>query len=399
MRMLNILKTSFFWFKSRKSRRRVWRWIFSPLFRSVDATLLDAGQLSAKGIHRILVLRPNHRLGNILLITPLIIELERTFPGAEIDVLAAGASALEVLANFSCVRRIYTLPHYLILHLPHVVKTIVPLRYARYDLVVDPIANSHSNRLLLFWMKARRAIGIPATLPAHINSHVNWARVMPSAPQHFATLPVFLVRHALASAHEVDETHYPPLDIRLNQTERRDGQHILKALLKKQSITPGSIIIGVFADASGAKRLAESWWLRFLGVLTQYHSEYAIVEIVPIDRYSRFGDRFPTYYSSSLRKLASVISNLTCFISADGGVMHLACASGTPTIGLFSVTDSAKYEPYGPHNQSLNVAGKNPEEVAQSVICLIATVADDLEKDHSQGNPRRETNRHPVSSD
>ncbi len=392
MRMLNVLKKTSLGFNNRIARRRIWRWILTPLFRSVDATLVDGGQLVDKGIHRILVLRPNHRLGNVLLITPLIIELERTFPGAEIDVLAAGVSAHEVLASFSCVRHIYTLPHYIAAHLLQVVKTIVPLRKARYDLVVDPVASSHSNRLLLFWMKARSAIGIPSTALTDIDSHhVNWARIMPSAPAHFATLPVFMVRHALASAHDIDETHYPSLDIRLTQSERRDGRHIVEALLKRRSVAPGSITIGVFADATGAKRFDEPWWIRFLGVLAQYHPEYAIVEIVPVDRHSRLGNRFPTYYSSSLRKLASVIANLTCFVSADGGVMHLAGASGTPTIGLFSVTDPSKYEPYGHHSQGLNVAGKNPEEVAQSVMAIVDTVMADLEKNRSPGASQRET--------
>ncbi|MDE2497373.1 MAG: hypothetical protein KGK35_06045, partial [Xanthomonadaceae bacterium] len=46
-------------------------------------------------------------------------------------------------------------------------------------------------------------------------------------------------------------------------------------------------------------------------------------------------------------------------------VMHLASASGTPTIGLFSVTDVSKYEPCGRGSRALVTNGKTPEEIAR----------------------------------
>jgi ADP-heptose:LPS heptosyltransferase len=371
--MLSTLTNPIAWLRSRPARRRVWRWLLIPLFRAVDATLLDAGELSAKGVHRILVLRPNHRLGNIILITPLIIELSRAFPGAEIDVLAAGDAALEILANFPCIRRIHTFPRRIAIHLPKVVKTMLRLRSARYDLVIDPVASSHTNRLLLYWLKPRRSAAIPSTPRTYVDRHVNWANVLPSAPRHFATLPVFLVRQALNPGHAGEDAHYPPLDLRLTHAERRDGRAILQAMAKRHSFAPGAIVIGVFADATGAKRLDAGWWLRFLGVLIEHDPRYAVIEFVPVDRRSRLEDRFPTYHSSGLRKLASVISNVSCFFSADGGVMHLACASGAPTIGLFSVTDPEKYGPYAPRNCSLDVARKSPEEAAQAAIAFLET--------------------------
>src|SRR5579863_6242077 len=223
----NVLRSPFARLNSRALRRRVVRQFLRRLFQSADTALVDVGQLGAEDIHRILVLRPNHRLGNILLLTPLITELERTFPGAEIDVLAAGDAAHEVLANFFRVRHVHTLPHYIIRHLIAVLKTIVALRRSRYDLVIDPSANSNSNRVLLAWIKPRGAIGNPS--PGS-RADANWARIMFSAPRHLATLPVFLLRHALTSSRKVDEIHYPALDIRLTRIERRAGQKILNAL-------------------------------------------------------------------------------------------------------------------------------------------------------------------------
>ena len=48
--------------------------------------------------------------------------------------------------------------------------------------------------------------------------------------------------------------------------------------------------------------------------------------------------------------MCGLMANLTAVIASDSGIMHLAAASQIPTIGLFSVTDVATYQPYGNHS-------------------------------------------------
>jgi hypothetical protein len=66
--------------------------------------------------------------------------------------------------------------------------------------------------------------------------------------------------------------------------------------------------------------------------------------------------------------MAAVISATDCFVSADCGVMHLGAATGTPTVGLFTVTDPALYEPYGASNISLLVGQDSPARVADQIV-------------------------------
>jgi ADP-heptose:LPS heptosyltransferase len=47
-----------------------------------------------------------------------------------------------------------------------------------------------------------------------------------------------------------------------------------------------------------------------------------------------------------LRQLASVQQHLRVFVSNDCGVMHLAVAAGTPTIGLFGPSQPRIWFPY-----------------------------------------------------
>ena len=44
------------------------------------------------------------------------------------------------------------------------------------------------------------------------------------------------------------------------------------------------------------------------------------------------------------------------FIGADSGVMHLAAASGAPTLGLFGPSDEELYRPWGPNGRTIRGA-------------------------------------------
>jgi ADP-heptose:LPS heptosyltransferase len=49
-----------------------------------------------------------------------------------------------------------------------------------------------------------------------------------------------------------------------------------------------------------------------------------------------------------LPQAAACLARCTVFIGNDSGLMHLAAAAGTPTVGLFGPTPSAEYGPSGP---------------------------------------------------
>ncbi|WP_254427179.1 hypothetical protein [Rhodanobacter sp. C01] len=62
---------------------------------------LGIGELPPRDIFRILLLRPNHRLGNTLLLTPLLIELEQRYPGAEIDLITTAKPPMKYSPDFA----------------------------------------------------------------------------------------------------------------------------------------------------------------------------------------------------------------------------------------------------------------------------------------------------------
>lgn len=353
-------------------RRRLLRAPLRRYCRATEESMRRTEPVATSAIRRILVCRPNHRLGNQVMLTPLIAELERAFPVATIDIIVAGDMGRDLFQSFRQVVNVYRLPRRMVRHPVATLRTILRIRRAHYDLAIDPCEASQSGRLLLSVSCASRVIGIPAKSP---NGDSNEPVLDGEAPLHMAQWPVFLLRNALRDATR-SGTPYPLMTIGLNETECKQGREAIDLLVPTESDSDARILVGVFADATGAKRHEQAWWLRFFDELKAQHAEYTIVEIAPPDGHSRLSSRFPIFSSPNPRIVAAVISSMACFICADGGVMHLASASGTPTIGLFSVTTAASYAPYGGHNVSIETDGKTPEAVAQTAMSVIETVVE-----------------------
>src|SRR5262249_23722864 len=57
-----------------------------------------------------------------------------------------------------------------------------------------------------------------------------------------------------------------------------------------------------------------------------------------------------------LLTVAAVIKRAVLFIGNDTGLMHLAAATGTPTLGLFGPSPIDQYAPWGPHAAAVSTA-------------------------------------------
>src|SRR5688500_8919212 len=75
-----------------------------------NATERPLTGLNPKQIQNVLICRPNHRLGNLLLITPLMQEVISTFPNCKIDLFVKGNLAPAIFKNFENVNSIIELP-------------------------------------------------------------------------------------------------------------------------------------------------------------------------------------------------------------------------------------------------------------------------------------------------
>jgi heptosyltransferase III len=344
-------------------RRRVARRLMRTMFGHHAAP--GSGPLPATGIYRILVCQVSHSLGNTLLMTPLLEELEKVYPAAEIDILTRSPIAHEAFGHFFQVNRIFRLPAHGVGHPLKFIAELRRMRGIQYDLAIDVDPLSQTGRLHTLLSNATYTLGFSSPKK---HGEITHPVPLPTELESKGRRPVYLLRHAMGRD---TGAAYPPPDIRLGEHERTQGrQALLRSLAAHGIETPGRGIIGVFANATGDKLLGEDWWTRFLKVLEAQHPEHRIVEILPAFGRSMLGSRYPAYYASDLRKLASVLSGLDAYISADCGIMHLACTTGVPVMGIFTVTNAAEWGPYGPGKHVIPAKNVAPEEVARTIAAL-----------------------------
>lgn len=342
-------------------RRRVAQRGMQLVLGDGTSTTAESEALPTAGIFRVLICRVSHSLGNTLLVTPLVQEIEATWPGAEIDILTRSLVAAEIFASYSCVRNIYCLPRHGVCHPLRVLRALRRMRETQYDLAIDTDPRSQTGRALLLRSRARHKLGFVSDKKSGTLSH----GVDPAgAPKHAGQFPVYLLRSALHRT----VSEYPPLDLRLTRFECEEGRRILARLTAGTKAPVKKGIIGIFANATGPKFLNEDWWRDFMPTIEAHFADFSIVEIVPMSGESMLGSRYPAYYSSSIRKLAKVLSELSGLICLDCGIMHLARASGTPTAAIFTTTDVQEWGPYGPGAYVVRGEQQTAQQVAHRLV-------------------------------
>jgi len=293
------------------------------------------GDLKIDDIKKVLIIRPNHRLGNQLLLTPIVQEVISTFPNCEIDLFVKGGVAYPVFENYNEVKHIIQLPKKPFNNLLKYAKAWISIKKKTYDLVINGDKNSSSGKLLTQISKAK--------IKAFGESYKDIEDTY-SDYKHISKAPVYNLRHYLSKlGFNKNESELPVLDIKLSNDEISNGKKILDDIIKNEKKT-----ICIYTNATGNKCYSESWWNTFYTRLkNEYADDYNIIEMLPIENISKINFKAPYFYSKDIREMGAIIKNATIFIAADNGVMHLASASLTPTIGFFSVTNEDVYAPYG----------------------------------------------------
>ena len=321
-------------------RRKLMHFITKNIGSSQTEPKFDAN--TKVDIKKVLIVRPNHRLGNQLLLTPIVQEVVDTFPACEIDLFVKGGVVFPVFQNYKQINHIYQLPKKPFNHLLKYVKCWISIKRKQYDLVINGDKNSSSGRLLTQISNA----------PYKVFGDVNEAiQLKYNDYEHIAKYPIYNLRYYLTKiGFAENNSDVPVLNIKLNNSEILEGQKLLKDIVKNDKKT-----ICIYTNATGNKCYSEDWWNTFYTRLkAEYETDYNIIEMLPIENISKINFKAPLFYSKDIREMGAIIKNTAIFIAADNGVMHLASASLTPTIGFFSVTNEKIYAPYGNGSVALN---------------------------------------------
>ena len=88
------------------------------------------------------------------------------------------------------------------------------------------------------------------------------------------------------------------------------------------------------------------------------HITRTLFDLKNIDLYDLVG-------KTNLAEIFLIMKECSLFVGNDSGLMHLAAASGIPTVGLFGPSNNIKYKPYGKKTMAI-LSPKSPEELMGS---------------------------------
>ena len=292
--------------------------------------------------HRIVIIRPNHRLGNILMLTPLVAAVTARWPHAKIDLIAAGR-VQAIFQSFTSIDKCLDVPEP-ILKLPIARSFRRAVRH-RYDLAINVDPSSQSGHLIA------RIVDAPIT-------------VMPQARDdaHMALAPLGALNTHLTTPLPKP---FPRMSLRLSQVEKAQGHSALMTALQLNEPPPQ--IIGLYPFANKGRDYPVEWWQTLITALRQTVSDAFLVEILPAHGQALLESADASFLTLELRDFAAQLSALDAVIATDGGVMHLASAADTLTYGLFKVTAPEVYKPFGGNNRGWAFSQAHPRAIADAL--------------------------------
>lgn len=294
---------------------------------------------------KILLVKTHHKIGDLLLGTPLIRNLKLHFPNAQIDFFA-GEYCKSAIEHHPDLNRVYTfkkrpLPQ----NLFHDFATIFQLRKVQYDIcfVVSASSFSVTNALVSRACSARITVGLEGPTPEQKKiTHILYNFPV-SLPKKLVPETELYLRSA---------AHYGvPLKTKdeLMGHTKSDLQFAKDWVIGKRK-NPKRPCIGIHPGGTypekqwGASNLIalidwlkkKKWDVILFTGKNEEHYNKPILEAFP---------DLPLIPDVNFQRLAALQSFMDYFIANDTGTLHSACASGPQVLGIYMTTSSLQWAP------------------------------------------------------
>ena len=318
----------------------------SPIGRRLLQRILDlflpiesnVALADLRDVRSILLVRPNFRLGNALITSPLIAALRERFPGARIDYLG-GEGTLAVLDGLPIDERML-MSRGFVLRPWRFVALFLELRRRRYDLAIEGAMGSFSGGLYVWLCGARHRLGVPRR-----NERFLDVRLPPTPVAHAYDGPVAFAAHLGVRC--ADRPTYV-----ISPDERLCAVNLLR---ERALVAPDghvSPFIAFFVGGHGAKRWPSERWIDLASRVAADGGRVALfagpeeAASVPALR-SALDGRAVVVEPQPLRTFAAVLGAAALVVTPDSGPMHLAVAVGTPVVAVLASRGSTFFRPRG----------------------------------------------------
>jgi ADP-heptose:LPS heptosyltransferase len=327
-----------------------------PLARSLLARGPGSAASEDTSSERILVVRPDDRLGNLLLLAPFLQALREVRPQARIGMLV-GSRYRDILRAWPWVDVwvVQDKPAHL-RRPPEFARWIRSLRRDRWTVALEMSNhNTHSyySCLLTLASGAPRRIGFDE--PRNQGTLTDPVAA-PDVDTHFSLAPI-----ALLEAAGWGPPGVPGPVMRCPLPSPPVGGYA-------SSLPPNYLVVHL--GGRGEKALAPALWAAVIRTLLGHHRGHVVVlagpdeqELIPSPA-PEVADRVVVAPSLDLITLGHVIADARSYVGCDTGVMHLAVAVGTPTVALFFRSNPLHYAPLGAEHATVLLA--NPYGVTDA---------------------------------
>jgi len=297
---------------------------------------------------RVLVIRQDNRIGNLILITPFLSLVKSRWPGVRLDVVVGGFFG-EVISNNPNIDNLLVYNQLAFIRMPWKFPFfILKLRRNRYDLVFDLKAVFSFNNMMMTILSggAFRA-GFRNALSS---GFFHYEAELPSADLYEAEYIASLFRRF--SEFKV----LPPI----RYIPRAEWVEHAKSWLNAKGL-PQEGLVGIHTGGRGKKKLDLG---RFLDLGRKLKEDgCALLFFCGPDEQSD-GESvrqagFVCAAPDSANAFGGFLPCLKLFISCDTGPMHMAAGAGVRTVSFFTTTAMNRFSPRGEGSKSYAVDGKS----------------------------------------
>jgi heptosyltransferase III len=325
----------------------------------------------ARPLRRVLLVRIDDRLGNLVLLTPALEWLKTRRPELAVDLLISRAFAAIFETDARVDRRLIIDKERQKTFFPAFFGDLRRVGREDYDAVIECSNRdtfSFSSALYACASRSPRRVGFASDLSRHYLNE----QVRPfDGELHAARDPVILAAHLLGESP-------PPLETLRLSVQLPPIRPAWEETLRKLAGTAAGRAVGIFVGGRGAKR----WPLERFAVccdrlLEAGHLPWILSGPREPEIESIFGpmrDRGLVIMPRvDIIDVAHAFRCCQAVLAADSGPMHLASAVGVATLGIFLSSDAQRYRPFGPRDRWIDGRGGDlrAERVLETLFAML----------------------------
>ncbi len=317
------------------------RLLFHLLSLFVRSEKIRRENVDLGSIRKILIVRQDDRIGNLILTTPLLSAARKRFPQAQIWYVASKTFHTLFSSSHLVDRILVAKKKQYIFHPLSLVWFIRKIRKERFDLAFDASDEnnfSFNNTYLVYLSRALYRIGYQKP-ESHL--FLNLEVVPSDKNKHASEMQLDLLRYLVSdlSSAELSFEIDPKRNVEIEK------------YLKEHGVEPGDFLVGMHIGGRGEKRWQVENFQRLADWITDSFDakviflwgpeEKDVIKQIHPKGKQIISELFP------LPALSALIKRCNLIVSPDTGAMHLSAAVGTPTLALFLNSEPIKYGPRG----------------------------------------------------